>query len=135
MRVARHNSSALAVARYLESHPKVTGVNYPSLASHPQFELARRQMPHGSGGVLSFEVDGGAKAAETVVSSMKLAHRSASFGSFSTLIVHPAAMWSGMISEDEVREAGLPPGLIRLGVGFEDPGRIVGDIDAALSHI
>ena len=135
MRVARHNQTALQVATRLERHPSIPAVYYPGLKSHPQHELAQRQMPNGTGGLLSFEVVGGLTAAETVMSRMKIAHRSASFGSFSTLAVHPAAMWAGMMTEAQLHEAELPPGLIRLGVGFEDPDVIADDIEAALAHI
>jgi methionine-gamma-lyase len=89
----------------------------------------------GFGGVLSFEVAGGAEAAEAAVAGLRLAHRSASFGSFSTLVVHPAAMWAGMMSAEQLRDADLPPSLIRLGVGFEAPGDIIADLDGALAKI
>lgn len=135
LRVAHHNSSALKVANRLEGHRKVKTVHYPGLISHPQFELARRQMPRGAGGVLSFEVEGGMHGAEVVMAEMKLAHRSASFGSFSTLAVHPAAMWTGMMNEEQLLEAGLPAGLVRIGVGLEDPDRISEDIEVALDHV
>jgi cystathionine beta-lyase/cystathionine gamma-synthase len=132
MRVARHNETAMQVAAFLKQHPKVEKVHYPGLPSHPQHDLARQQM-NGFGGVLSFEVAGGADAAEAVVAGLKLAHRSASFGSFSTLVVHPAAMWAGMMSAEQLREADLPPNLIRLGVGFESPDALIADLDGALT--
>lgn len=134
LRVAQHNSSALKVAGRLEGHRKVKTVNYPGLKSHPQFELARRQM-RGAGGVLSFEVEGGMHGAEVVMAKMQLAHRSASFGSFSTLAAHPAAMWAGMMNEAQLQQAGLPAGLVRIGVGLEDPDRICEDIEVALDHV
>ncbi len=132
MRVARQNETALAVARHLAAHPAVSAVHYPGLESHPQHALARAQMG-GYGGVLSFEVPGGMAQAERVVGALTLAHRSASFGSFSTLVVHPAAMWAGMMTPQQLAESGLPPGLIRLGVGFESHADIIGDLDAALA--
>ncbi len=134
MRVARHNETALRVARHLSGHAAVSRVHYAGLESHPQHELARLQMS-GFGGVLSFEVDGGLDAAERVVGALALASRSASFGSFSTLVVHPAAMWAGMMSPEQLVDAGLPPGLIRMGVGFEDAGAIEADLDAALAQM
>jgi cystathionine beta-lyase/cystathionine gamma-synthase len=135
MRVARHNQTADAVAARLERHPGIKAVHYPGLASHPQHDLYQRQMGAGAGGLLSFEVDGGMAAAETVMAGMKVARRSASFGSFSSFAVHPAAMWSGMMSEEQLRASGLPLGLIRLGVGFEDPTAIAEDIEAALACV
>jgi cystathionine beta-lyase/cystathionine gamma-synthase len=132
MRVARHNATALAVATHLLDQPQVTAVHYSGLESHPQYQLARKQMA-GFGGVLSFEVAGGMDAAESVVAHLEGAHRSASFGSFSTLVVHPAAMWAGMMSPEQVEQSGLPAGLIRLAVGYEDPQDIIADLDAALA--
>lgn len=132
MRVARQNETALHVAHHLAGHPQVEVVHYPGLEAHPQHGLAKQQMT-GFGGVLSFEVKGGLAAAEALVAALKLAHRSASFGSFSTLVVHPAAMWAGMMTPEQLGEAGLPPGLVRLGVGFEDAGAITADLDAALA--
>jgi len=88
----------------------------------------------GFGGVLSFEVAGGAVAAEAVVAGLRLAHRSASFGSFSTLVVHPSAMWAGMLNAEQLREADLPLNLIRLGVGFESPAALIADLETALSR-
>ena len=134
LRVQRHNETTGLVAAYLAQHAGVEKVHYPGLPSHPQHALACRQM-RGFGGVLSFEVKGGAEAAEAVVAGLKLAHRSASFGSFSTLVVHPAAMWAGMMSVEQLREADLPPSLIRLGVGFEAPDDIIGDLESALANI
>jgi len=132
MRVERHNQTAMQVATYLEQHPRVDAVHYPGLPTHPQHALARRQMS-GFGGVLSFEVAGGAEAAEAVVAGLRLAHRSASFGSFSTLVVHPSAMWAGMLNAEQLREADLPPSLIRLGVGFESPAALISDLQGALA--
>jgi len=132
MRVARQNETALAVAQHLEAHAAVSAVHYPGLDSHPQRALARQQMS-GHGGVLSFEVPGGMAQAERVVGALSLAHRSASFGSFSTLVVHPAAMWAGMMTPEQLDASGLPPGLIRLGVGFEASAAIIEDLDAALA--
>lgn len=134
LRVERQNGTGLQLARFLADHPAVEAVHYPGLDTHPQHRLARRQM-RGFGGVLSFEVRGGAAAAETVVARLRLARRSASFGSFSTLVVHPAAMWSGMMSEEQLRAVDLPPGLIRLGAGLEDPAALQADLDRALASI
>jgi cystathionine beta-lyase/cystathionine gamma-synthase len=131
MRVQRHNDTAMQVATYLERHRRIEAVHYPGLPSHPQHALARAQMT-GFGGVLSFEVNGGAVAAEAVVAGLRLAHRSASFGSFSTLVVHPSAMWAAMLNAEQLREADLPPSLIRLGVGFESPAALIADLDSAL---
>jgi cystathionine beta-lyase/cystathionine gamma-synthase len=135
MRVERHNATALAVAERLEGHPLMAAVHYPGLRSHPQHNLAAQQLRPGGGGLLSFEVAGGLAAAETVLANMHVAHRSASFGSFSSLAVHPAAMWAASMNEAELVTAGVVPGLIRLGVGFEGPAVIAGDIEQALAKL
>jgi cystathionine beta-lyase/cystathionine gamma-synthase len=135
MRVERHNRTALAVAQRLDRNPRIVAVHYPGLASHPQHNLAAGQLSPGAGGLLSFEVAGGLAAAETVLDNLHVAHRSASFGSFSSLVVHPAAMWAGTMTEAQMRDVALPPGLIRLGVGFEDPDVIAGDVEQALAKL
>ncbi|WP_449220393.1 trans-sulfuration enzyme family protein [Tistrella mobilis] len=132
MRVARQSTTALAVARHLAAHPRIAAVHYPGLDGHPQRDLARRQMPDGAGGLLSFEVAGGLDAAEAMMSRLRLIRRSASFGTPMTVAVHPAAMWSAMMTPDQLTLTGLPAGLIRLGLGFEDPAAIIADLDAAL---
>ena len=102
--------------------------------TQPQSALALQQMG-GFGGGLTFEVSGGPTAAEAVLASLRLSHRSASFGSFSMLAVHPAAMWAGMLTEEQLSEADLPLGLIRLGVGFEDPNALIKDPVAAFAKL
>jgi cystathionine beta-lyase/cystathionine gamma-synthase len=124
MRVARQNDTAMAVATHLATHPLVSTVRYAGLETHLQHALAREQMT-GFGGVLSFEVRGGLDQASAVVEALDIAHQSASFGSFSSLVVQPAAMWAGMMSAEQLGEAGVPAGLIRLAVGFEDPATII----------
>lgn len=131
MRIARQNETAMIVAKHLASHPLVSNVHYAGLETHPQHALAREQMT-GFGGVLSFEVPGGLEQAKAVVEALDIAHQSASFGSFSSLVVHPAAMWAGMMSAEQLGGAGVPAGLIRLAVGFEDPAMIMADLDKAL---
>jgi len=133
IRMARHNENALTLARFLEAHPAVERVNYPGLASHPQHDLAVRQMPDGFGGILSFEVKGGRAAAREVVASTRLCIMAASLGGVHTLINHPATMIFGHQSEAEVLALGIAPGLLRLAVGLEDVKDLIADLDAALS--
>lgn len=132
LRVERHNRNALALAQYLENHPKVARVYYPGLPTHPQHELAKSQMD-GFTGMLSVELRGGYGAADRLMSSLKLATRAASLGGFETLIVHPASMWSLQLSP-EVREAtGINDGLVRISVGLEDEQDLIADFDQALT--
>jgi methionine-gamma-lyase len=131
MRVARHNSNALALARFLEGHPAVGRVHYPGLESHPQHALARTQMT-GFTGMLSAELRGGYEAAERLISRLRLATNAASLGGHETLIVHPAAMWRGYMTAEQLRERGLDDALVRVSVGIEDEQDLVEDFGRAL---
>ena len=132
LRMAAHNRNALEVARFLESHPAVTRVCYPGLASHPQHDLARRQMVGGFGGMLSFEVKGGYGAARRVVGKTKLCLLAVSLGGVESLITLPADTIHGHQSANERDVAGIGAGLIRLSVGVEDAPDIIADLDQAL---
>jgi methionine-gamma-lyase len=131
LRIERHNANALAVARFLEQHPKVERVLYPGLDSHPQHELASTQMS-GFTGMLSVELRGGFEEAERFISSLRLATYAASLGGHETLIVHPSAMWSGYMTAEERRARGLSDSLVRISVGIEDERDLIEDFARAL---
>ncbi len=131
MRIARHNSNALALARFLEGHQRVERVHYPGLESHPQHLLARSQM-EGFTGMLSAELRGGFEAAERLISRLKLATNAASLGGHETLIVHPAAMWRGYMTAEQLRERGLGDALVRISAGIEDERDLLQDFERAL---
>jgi cystathionine beta-lyase/cystathionine gamma-synthase len=131
LRVERHNQNALALAQFLESHPKVARVNYPGLESHPQHQLARQQMS-GFTGMLSFELKGDLDAAERFVSGLKLPTYTGSLGGVETLIVRPAAMWSHQLTPEQRRLTGISEGLFRLSVGLEDERDLIKDFKQAL---
>jgi methionine-gamma-lyase len=133
LRMQRHNSNALAVARFLESHPGIARVYYPGLPSHPQHDLARRQMTGGFGGMVAFEVKGGFDAAYRAVSRTEVCVLAVSLGAVETLITHPASMVHAFQSAEEKDVAGIAPGLIRLSVGLESVDDIIADLDYALS--
>lgn len=132
LRVGRQNVSALEIARFLEGHPAVARVHYPGLESHRQHHLARRQMPGGFGGLMSFEPRGGLPAAQAFVSRMRIPTRAVSFGGFESLATLPGAMWKGSVGEATATEAGISSGLIRLSVGLEHPSDLIADLDRAL---
>lgn len=134
LRVEAQNRGALALARLLEEHPKVARVYYPGLPSHPQHALARRQM-HGFGGMLSFEVRGGREAGARLVESTRLAVLAVSLGGVETLIEHPASMSHAPLSDEQLRRAGIPPGLVRLSVGIEAVEDLAADLADALSRL
>ncbi|HWS56176.1 MAG TPA: aminotransferase class I/II-fold pyridoxal phosphate-dependent enzyme [Pyrinomonadaceae bacterium] len=131
LRVERHNRNALALARFLEAHPRVERVHYPGLESHPQHELARRQM-QGFTGMLSFELGGSYEEAARVVASLKLATYAASLGGYETLVVHPAAMWGLQLSAEQKNEMGVSAGLLRVSAGLEDEPDLIADFAQAL---
>jgi cystathionine beta-lyase/cystathionine gamma-synthase len=131
LRVERQNLNALALAQFLESHSQVGRVYYPGLESHPQHALARRQM-NGFGGMLSVELKAGFGAAERLVASLKLAHYAVSLGGVSTLVTHPAAIWSRQHTLEQMRSAGIRENLVRISVGIEDERDLLADFAQAL---
>jgi methionine-gamma-lyase len=131
-RVARQNSNAQAVAESLESDPRVDRVYYPGLPSHPQHELARRQMD-GFGGMVVFELAGGFEAARSFAARLKLARRAVSLGGTETLAVHAASMIHARLTPEQRAEAGISENLIRVSIGLEDAGDIIADFDQALA--
>lgn len=131
LRMDRHNSNALAIARFLETHAAVEAVYYPGLDSFAQRDLARSQM-RGFGGVLSFDLKGGEAAAEHLLSTVKLLKRAASVGGVESLVVRPAAMLSASISEEEFRTVSVSKGMIRMSVGLENEADLVADLKQAL---
>jgi cystathionine beta-lyase/cystathionine gamma-synthase len=134
LRVGRHNGNALALARFLEDHAKVERVYYPGLESHPQHELARRQMS-GFTGVLSVELRGGYEAAERFIASLRVGVYAASLGGYETLLVHPAAMWAKSLTAEQRRAMGVGDSLVRVSVGIEDEADLIKDFGRALDGL
>lgn len=134
LRVARHNSNGLALARFLSEHANVGSVYYPGLESHPQHELASSQMS-GFTGMLSVELRGGYSAAEALISGLRLATRAASLGGFESLVVHPAAMWGLQLSPEVRRATGISESLVRISVGLEDEADLLRDFERVLDSI
>ncbi len=133
VRMRQHNSNGLAVAQYLERHAKVKQVHYPGLPSHPQHELARRQMK-GFGGMISFET-GSIENARTVLRSVRLCSLAESLGGVETLISHPATMTHASVPAAERKHLGITDGLVRISVGIEDVEDLIADLDQALGQI
>ena len=131
IRMRAQSANALAIARWLESHPAVERVHYPELASHPQHKLAMRQQSAG-GALLSFVVKGGREAAWRVIDRVKLVSITANFGDVKSTICHPATTTHGRIPAAERDKAGIVEGLVRLGVGLEDPSDIMADLAPGL---
>jgi cystathionine gamma-synthase len=132
LRVAQQNRAALAVARALEEHPAIERVYYPWLESHPSFEIARQQMA-GGGGVVSFALRGGRRAASRFVDRCRLAKIAPSLGGVETLVEQPALMSYFELDDAALAELGIDPGLIRLSVGIEETADILLDLESALT--
>jgi len=130
VRMAQHNANGLALARFLEQHPKVRRVLYPGLPSHPQHELARRQM-RGFGGMLSFDV-GDFESARRVCNSVRLMSLAESLGGVETLISHPATMTHASVPAERRQAIGLTDSLVRISAGIEDPDDLIEDLAQAL---
>ncbi|KAG6811699.1 hypothetical protein H0H92_006206 [Tricholoma furcatifolium] len=133
LRVERHQSNALAVARYLEAHPKVAWVSYPGLESHKDHELAKRLLNNGFGCVLSFGIKGG--RGDLVVDNLKLHTHLTNLGDVRSLIVHPASTTHGELTEEERITAGVTQDMLRVSVGTEHIDDILEDYEIALSQI
>ena len=134
LRMERHCSNALALAEFLEKHPKVGWVNYPGLKSSPQQPLVRKYLPRGCSGVLCFGVKGGVAAGERVMDSLKLAAIVVHVADIRTCVLHPASMTHRQLSEAELIAAGVSPDLIRVSVGIEHIDDIKADFDQALAN-
>ena len=131
VRMERHCSNALTLARFLEGHPEVEFVKYPHLPSHSQFELARRQMKMG-GGVVTFNVRGGFEKGRQFLDALKMASLTANLGDSRTIATHPASTTHSSLSEEERQAVGILPGLVRISVGLEHIDDIVRDVEQAL---
>ena len=134
LRMERHSANAQAVAEFLDGHPRVVHVNYPGLPDHPQHALAQRQMK-GNGGLLSFVVPGGMAGAATVMDSLELVVHAVTFGTSRTICMHPPTITHEHMTPQERAAAGIDDGLIRLSVGLEEAGDIIGDLERALGRL
>jgi O-succinylhomoserine sulfhydrylase len=131
VRMDRHCDNALKLAEYLEQHDKVSWVKYPFLKSHPQYEVAKKQMRKG-GGVVAFELKGGVEAGRTFLDKLKMLSLSANLGDTRTIVTHPASTTHSKLSEEERQAAGITPGLVRISAGLESIEDIIADIQQAL---
>ena len=132
LRMERHCSNALTVAKFLESDPRVGWVNYPDLESSPQHDLAKKYMPGGTCGVVSFGVKGGREAATKFMDSLEMASVVTHVADLRTCALHPASTTHRQMTDEQLQEAGVPADLIRLSVGIENPEDILNDIKQAL---
>lgn len=134
VRMERHAENALRVAQYLENDERISWINYPSLPSSPQNELAHKYLPKGSCGVISFGVKGGRDAAMKFMDSLKLARIVVHVADARTCVLHPASTTHRQLNDEQLSAAGVLPDLIRMSVGIENVDDIIADIDAALTE-
>ena len=132
IRMRTHEENAKAVAYFLENHPKVKRVIYPGLESHPQHELAKKQMS-GFGGIVTFEIKGGLPAAKKFLERLNIFLLAESLGGVESLAEHPATMTHASIPKEELDKIGITEGLIRLSVGIEDKDDLINDLEQALA--
>jgi len=139
LRGERHSDNALALAKWLEQHPKVAWVSYVGLESHPSNKIATKLFREGYfGGVLSFGAKGGdvdSAVGSKLVDSLKLASNLANVGDAKTLVIHPASTTHAQLNEEEQKASGVSPDLIRVSVGLENIKDIIADFEAALNVI
>lgn len=131
VRLERHCENALKLAQFLEGHPKISSVRYPHLPSHPQYDLAKKQMKMG-GGIVAFELADGLAAGRRFLNAAKMCSLSSNLGDTRTILTHPASTTHSKLTEEERRAVGIMPGLIRVSVGLENIDDIIQDIEQAL---
>jgi O-acetylhomoserine (thiol)-lyase len=135
LRMPRHCENALAVAEFLEKHPKVNWVNYPGLASSPEKTRAAKYLPKGAGALIGFGIKGGIEAGKKFINSLQLISHLANIGDAKTLAIHPASTTHQQLSPEEQLTTGVTPDFIRLSIGIEHIDDILGDIEQALARV
>ncbi len=135
VRMPRHVENGQAVAQFLEKHPKVSYVNYPGLPGNKYYETARKYLPNGGCGVVSFELKGGRTAAESFMRNLKLAAIETHVADARTCCLNPATSTHRQMTEEQLREAGVPSGLVRMSCGLEDKEDLIADLERALEAI
>ncbi|MBZ0202954.1 MAG: PLP-dependent aspartate aminotransferase family protein [Ignavibacteria bacterium] len=134
VRMDRAQENAMIIAEYLEKHPKVEWVRYPGLKSHPQYELAKKQMD-GPGALISFGLKGGFQSGKTLMNNVKISILAVSLGGVESLIEHPASMTHSKVSPADKAKAGISDGLVRYSVGIEDVKDLIWDLEQALEKV
>jgi len=135
LRMARHSESALAVARFLEGHKKVTWVLYPGLKGHPAYRRAKKYLTGGASSLVGFGVQGGLKAGRRFIENLRLFSHLANIGDARSLAIHPASTTHQQLSDEEQVQAGVTPDFVRLSVGLESIEDILADLDQALAKV
>ena len=132
-RMQAHVDNARAVAEWLDADSRIEFVNWAGLPQHPHFDRAKKYLPKGPGSVFSFGVKGGRAAGQTFIESVNLASHLANIGDAKTLVIHPGSTTHAQLTEQQLVDAGVQPGLVRISVGIEDVEDIIADLDQALA--
>jgi len=135
LRMPRHSENALAVAKYLKKHPKVSWVNYPGLEDSPEKERVKKYLPKGAGAILGFGIKGGLEAGKKFIDSLQLISHLANVGDAKSLAIHPATTTHQQLSSEEQLATGVTPDFIRLSIGIEHIDDIIADIEQALNRV
>jgi len=134
LRMEKHDSNAMKVAEFLEAHPKVGWIRYPGLSSHPQYDIAKKQMT-GFSGMISFGIKGGVEAGQKLMNGVELCSLAVSLGAVDTLIQHPASMTHANVPAEVKKMTGITDDLVRISVGVEEAEDIIADLDMALANL
>ncbi len=132
LRMERHVSNTLVIARFLQEHPQVAWVNYPGLNDSPADELARKYLPKGAGAILTFGVKGGSAAALRFIDSLTLFSHLANVGDAKSLVIHPASTTHQQLTPEQQEASGVAGDMIRLSIGLEDPDDLIYDLEIGL---
>lgn len=135
LRMQRHCDNGLAVARYLKNHPKIEWVRYPGLEGDPYYDLACKYLPEGSCGVISFGIAGGREAANTFMEGLKIAAIETHVADARTCCLHPASTTHRQLTDEQLKECGISPSLVRFSCGIESSADLIADIEAALAAV
>ncbi|MBO4296099.1 MAG: O-acetylhomoserine aminocarboxypropyltransferase/cysteine synthase [Desulfovibrio sp.] len=133
VRMERHCRSAEKVAAFLEKHPKIEFVNYPGLASSPEHALAQKYLPKGVAGVISFSLKGGREAGARFIDSLRMITLEVHVADIRTCVLHPASSTHRQLTDEQLADCGITPGMVRLSVGLEDPADIIDDLEQAIA--
>jgi O-acetylhomoserine (thiol)-lyase len=133
VRMDRHVSNAMGVAKFLRDHPKVSWVNYPGLPDNKYHALAKKYLPRGAGSLLSFGIKGGYEAGVKFIEALTFVSHLANIGDAKSLVIHPASTTHRQLDEEQQKKAGVPPDMVRLSIGLESLDDILWDLDQALS--
>jgi O-succinylhomoserine sulfhydrylase len=133
LRMEKHSENAMEIARWLEKQPGVTDVKYPFLPSHPQYEVAKRQMT-GGGAILSFKLEGGLEQGRRFLDAVEMCSLTANLGDTRTIVSHPTSTTHAKLTEEERIAVGITPGLVRISVGLEHPEDVIADVAQALER-